>query len=600
MPRNANNGFWRAMRPVYVVGGQLALVCLAVVIFYIVKASGQVISVPGSDSEDRFNTYFSTLAATFLSSASSFCFAEGVRHAIILSLTRSVPVSLLGFGIRISRNSLILKKQYLKWSLISVVLAVATLAQTPGWAYLLTPTNHAFTTPVNGTEFDATSQAFVDQFPRIWQSDLQNSITTKVVSILETAGLASANAQAGYHSILDFDGWGFNSSTRGIYPLSFEPFYFYFNTTPVTSTKSFIAANTMPFALAQAPVLSQNNPQFSYAINQEGHTANVSCTSANLNESSDPPLSRVAEIAQITTKDRSLQLTQWTVTTKCVDGGNGTNGPVLTTTNNTLTMTTCSNAQDLNSTTSTILIDGQGLYSFAGSLICRITPRVYETLSTYSTSLIAGSIVDTSTEGKDAGPLGGAAVSAVFSMFAAAQNDAKNNVGDALLALSANLGSGKGPNATVPALMEAYIIGAIELAATAIKIELASPDGAFKGNPPQELLKSFSGTVTLNTRGLQYSVTTVLAMLPAIFMCLLTISIVLVAEFKAHCNFVWGGLGGGLGRYVNFDPADPGALMAAASAGGMTEVFESVDGDLGKGQRVRLGYVEGKECLVHV
>ncbi|KAK6995814.1 hypothetical protein R3P38DRAFT_3425354, partial [Favolaschia claudopus] len=585
----------RIFRPAYVVGGQLVLLGFAVFSFYLVKASGhgQLFAVPGSGSDPRFHNYFSTLFGTVLSSASTFLFAEGVRHAIILSLTRSVPVSLLGFGIRLSRNSLILKKQYIKWTLISMLLAVVALVQTSGWVYLTTATDHAFTNSLNGTEFDTTSQAFVDQFPELWQSDLQNSIiTTKLASAFENAGTASASVRAGYRSILDFGGWGFNSSTRAIYPLSFEPFYFHFNATPITSTKSLIAANTGSFPLDQAPLLSQTNPRFSYSINQEGHTANVSCSSATLNESSDPPLFRVADVTQITTRDRSLQLTQWTVTTKCADGGNGTNGPILTTTNNTLTMTTCSNTQDLNSTTSTILIDGQGLYSFAGSLICRITPRVYETLSTYSNSLIAGSIVDTSTEAKDAGPLGGAAVSALFSMLAGSQNDGRNNVGDTLLTLSADAGTGKGPNATME--QEAYIIGVIELAATAIKTELASPDGAFKGNPPQELLKNFSGSVTLSTRGLQYSVTTVLAMLPAIFMSLLTIGIVVVAEIRGRCKFFGGG------GYMNFDPADPWALMAAASAGGMTKVFESVDGDLGRGQRVMLGYVEGKECLVHV
>ncbi|KAK7050648.1 hypothetical protein R3P38DRAFT_2866246 [Favolaschia claudopus] len=594
--RNNANVLWRVFRPAYVVGGQLALLGISIFAFYLVKASGQLISDPELHPDPRFDTYFSTLFGSVLSLASSFLFAEGVRHAIILSLTRSVPVSLFGFGIRLSRRSLILKKQYVKWTFISIVLALVPLAQTPGWVYLTIPTIHAFTLSVNGTELDTTSQAFVEQFPQIWQSDLQNSvITTKLAPVFENAGAASASAQAGYRSILDFGGWGFNSSTRGVYPLSFEPFYFNFNTTPVTSNKSLIAANTAGFPLAQAPLLSQSNPRFSYSINQEGHTANVSCTSATLNESSDPPLFRVADVVQIPTNDGSLQLTRWTVTTKCADGGNGTNGgPVLSTTNNTLTMTTCSNAQDLNSMTSTIIIDGQGLYSFAGSMICTITPRVYDTLSTYSTSLIGGRIVDNSTEGKDAGPVGGAAVSALFSMFAGAQNDARNSVGDALLTLSANVGNGKGPNVTVPELMEAYITGAIEFAVTAIKTELASPDGVFKGNPPRELLKYFSGTVTLTTMGLQYSVTTILAMLPVIFMSLLTISIVVVAEFRARCSFLGGG------RYVNFDPADPWALMAAASAGGMTEVFESVDGDLGRGQRVMLGYVEGKECLVHV
>jgi len=85
--------------------------------------------------------YFLILVRTFncpfphlfpLNQISSSLFSQAVRHAIVISLTRPVPISTLGFGILISRRSLVIVNREYKWGFISAVLSLATLAQTAG------------------------------------------------------------------------------------------------------------------------------------------------------------------------------------------------------------------------------------------------------------------------------------------------------------------------------------------------------------------------------------------------------------------------------------------------------------------------------------
>lgn len=99
----------------------------------------------------------------------------------------------------------------------------------------------------------------------------------------------------------------------------------------------------------------------------------------------------------------------------------------------------------------------------------------------------------------------------------------------------------------------------------------------------------------MNTLGWQYkTVTSSLVLIPAVFVALVSIGITLVAQYYNRGIPV---------NHADFDPNNPWRLMAAASAGGMTQVFGGVDEEHveeGLEKKVILGQVGGRDGFVYV
>jgi hypothetical protein len=83
-----------------------------------------------------------------------------------------------------------------------------------------------------------------------------------------------------------------------------------------------------------------------------------------------------------------------------------------------------------------------------------------------------------------------------------------------------------------------------------------------------------------------------LFLIPIVCVALESISITLVAQFYNR---------GIPKNHADFDPDNPWQLMAAASAGGMTQVFHGVGEDVkvGLDERIMLGQVGGRDGFVH-
>ncbi|KAJ7925783.1 hypothetical protein B0H13DRAFT_2314191 [Mycena leptocephala] len=151
----------------------------------------------------------------------------------------------------------------------------------------------------------------------------------------------------------------------------------------------------------------------------------------------------------------------------------------------------------------------------------------------------------------------------------------------------------------MPRFKEAYIQGIIEFTGTitfnqAVKTNLSLTDGPFQGNPPSTMTRSVTGNATVDTVAWQYkTMADGLFLIPIVFVALASISITLVAQFYNR----------GIPRnHADFDPDNPWQLMAAASAGGMTQVFHGVgeeDVKVGLDERIMLGQVGGRDGFVH-
>ncbi|KAF7367598.1 hypothetical protein MSAN_00823100 [Mycena sanguinolenta] len=147
-------------------------------------------------------------------------------------------------------------------------------------------------------------------------------------------------------------------------------------------------------------------------------------------------------------------------------------------------------------------------------------------------------------------------------------------------------------------LWEAYIRGVVEFVGTAMKWQLAAPGGLLQSQPPSNLdamIKSINGTAITTTLGWQYKrLASFAVLIPSTFFAIASIFIVLFTQFQSRGVPV---------QHVAFDPSNPLALMAAASAGGMGNTFDGLTKEhVKQGQRnkVKLGQVGGKVGFVEV
>ncbi|KAJ6602277.1 hypothetical protein B0H10DRAFT_1958131 [Mycena sp. CBHHK59/15] len=471
---------------------------------------------------------------------SSYLFSQTIRHAIVVYLTRPLSVSTLGFGILISRRSLIFDRQ-LKWVFVAAIFFLATLGQTASWTSLLTPIDILIPTPLKGTEIDLSSKAFSDQFQQLWVSDLQDYINGPLLSIIDASGATSATSQAGYPGVLDFAGWAHDISTRGIFPIQIV------NSEDINNanTTHLVTVNTKPFP----PTGFSRN----ISMSQHGLTATVSCQNQDLDGTTNPPLFRFADPAEITLDGESYSYTATSLSTTCSNGDTVSSGKrssqalfisphifkgtQLTSTNNTL----------LAERQPTVRIRPLGYVPFADASFKAVIIDGQGQQYDYMKTVYIYTNFDESYPRIDAGPVGSAALYGLLAGFAYGQNEIRNVVGDSITSIFTDqVFEQETPTAFLELLVtlglsknqkEAYITGIVEFVGTV------------------EYDKAITGTTTTATVGWEYSSTASYGfLLPIIFVALASIFIALFAQYQNRGIPV---------HHADFDPNQPLRLMAA-------------------------------------
>ncbi|KAJ7837309.1 hypothetical protein B0H13DRAFT_1912560 [Mycena leptocephala] len=264
-------------------------------------------------------------------------------------------------------------------------------------------------------------------------------------------------------------------------------------------------------------------------------------------------------------------------------------------TGNTLFLVSCAALEGFGQTSYTVIIDGQGIYQ--GTYTCTIAPQIQYMISNYTDSIIYSDFDNFSTP-IDAGPITLAAVETVQAGFTYGQNGLGNSIGDSIKAILTNQVHEQETTGLFLEFLEAYIQGIIEFTGTimfnqAVKTNLSLTDGPFQGNPPSTMTRSVTGNATVDTVAWQYkTMADGLFLIPIVCVALASISITLVAQFYNR---------GIPKNHADFDPDNPWQLMAAASAGGMTQVFHGMGEDVkvGLDERIMLGQVGGRDGFVH-
>ncbi|KAJ6459573.1 hypothetical protein C8R45DRAFT_552952 [Mycena sanguinolenta] len=573
--------------PLVVIVGQTLLLAISSGFFLAVRSRGQI-PLPRTladfvQQNPQSKTYVITFLSTALSTFSSYLFSQAVRQAILVHLTNPTTISALRFGISVSTKSLLFDLQNIKALLVTGVFFLAALGQTASWSSLLTPNDMTVYTPMQGTELDLSSETFLSQFPQYY-GVINAYLSSALLSVIDTSGAASAMALLGYPTVLDYGALAYDSSTGGILPIMVD----------------LIDANRTNFLTYNTSPLPPFTTSYNITMSQQGLTAAVSCQNrtGQLDANSDPPFTRVATPAEMTIgNEPSIPYTALSFMSAC-GGQPKQTYPYFSSTNNTVIAMACPQNDTSGGymNTYTVIIDSQGIYGGMGTMVCTVSPQIQNVTSYY-----IGRFVYTETDSAYP-PINLPLNSTLFYWglvegIMYGQGTTRNAVGDAIESILTDQIAGNQP-VDYLTLWEAYIRGVVEFVGTAMKLRLAAPGGPLQVQPPSNLnmmIRSTNGTAITTTIGWEYKhLASFAVLIPSTFFAIASIAIVLFTLFQSRGVPV---------QHVAFDPSNPLALMAAASAGGMVNTFHGLTkDDVNEGQRkkVKLGQVGGKIGFVQV
>ncbi|KAF7367599.1 hypothetical protein MSAN_00823200 [Mycena sanguinolenta] len=570
-----------------VLVGQALLLALSLGMFSAVRARGYILLSPKLadfvQKNPQSKTYVVTFLSTTLSMFSSYLFSQAITQMILVYLTDPMTISTLRFGISVSSRSILFDFQNIKRLLTTGVFFLATLGQTASWSSLLTPNDITVYTPLQGTELDFSSEAFVSQFPQFY-GYIGTYLSSALLSVIDTSGSTSAMAFLGYPTVLDYTGLAYNGSTGGIFPAVVDP-----------------TANKTNFFVYYDSPLPPFYTSYNVTMSQQGLTAAVSCQNrtGQLDATSDPPFQRLATPAEtvISNGHQPTNYTAFSFMSAC-GGVTEYTYSYLSSTNDTVIALACPQNDTSGGymNTYTVIIDSQGAaYQDMGTMVCSVSPQIQSMTSYYN-----GRFVYSEPDSAHA-PINLQLNSSFFygtlvEGIRYGQGTTRNAVGDAIESILTDQIAGN-ELVNYLTLWEAYIRGVVEFVGTAMKWHLAAPGGLLQRQPPSNLsmIKSTNGTAITTTLGWQYKQWASFAVLiPSTFVALASILIVLFTQFRSHGVPV---------QHAPFDPSSPVALMAAASAGGMGNTFHGMtkeDVKEGLRKKVKLGQVGGRVGFVQV
>ncbi|KAJ7763207.1 hypothetical protein DFH07DRAFT_956581 [Mycena maculata] len=375
---------------------------------------------------------------------------------------------------------------------------------------------------------------------------------------------ASLNSQLETLSLDDIE------SYTGIVPVTLEG-------AVGSNTTHLLTTNTNHSSLV--PYLRSFASDYSMTMVQQGLRAGAVGQYQQLNENTVPSLTRSAYLLTNT------NYTHVKLAAECSNGGKDSVDAVSST-NDTLFGLACGSG------TYTVIIDSQGLYSGPNgqSIVCAVDTHIMDFNVIYSNGHIYKELcLDPHIEPVPSA-ISSAALYGLKQVFITGQSASRNAVGDSINGIFVDVAKGIHVS-HLELWAEAHIRGVIIFVGTAVKTNLSSYAGLLGGDLPKTMIWDINGTASSLMTGWQYheELKNILMLLPITFIAIASIVIVLFAEWKHQ---------GIPERHPTFDTGNPLLLMAAASAGGMPEIFHGLTkNDLaeGSGKMVKLSYVEEKD-----
>ncbi|KAK7036156.1 hypothetical protein R3P38DRAFT_617022 [Favolaschia claudopus] len=567
--------------PGLVILGQLLLQTGAWGFFAVLQYQGGV-SLPHRVAVSAKNNphtveWISTQISTILAFCSTFLFSYGVRQAITLHL-RGEGMSLAEFvsSTQIATGGLIFNpRKQLRLTLIAGGVMILTGVQTAGWNALLTPRSIYIDTPLVGHELDLSSHI-------LEQMNNTDAVEYCVEYGTRQAPFMVGQAESGYTAVKGVLGLpatltvmdkSFNASTGGILPLSLES---------VDASSWFQNSGELPSTIKPSWEL-HDGLDTSYRLTQQGFSADVSCSF--LNDSNPFIHSLFVGNTSIqgweTPTLGASQINYNTLRANCTNDDdqihalNFNGAYTYANAPNYLLIVLCPNDHSY-----TIAMRGNGVYQFMKDTVCTVTPKIISADVSYQSTFVNVTIRSSETAApvNVHAPPTIAVAETISNMLFWSQAIDANGVGDKIRSLVAAVDPDLGGHSVLNTT-EQYLRGVVEYSATVFRACLAS-NPQFTAALPSSDSMNFptSGIFQTETVGWeQFPNVTVLQLVPGAIVAVLT-TVIVIGAVAHHAADPKG---------EHFNPSDAMHLMAASSAGGLKQVFDSgVHKDIQAAERV--------------
>ncbi|KAG1839378.1 hypothetical protein C8R48DRAFT_782096 [Suillus tomentosus] len=509
-------------------------------------------------------TLIVTLIATALSITTSMFFTFALKEALRHHLSGpSITLFKLRTAIALSRPTWVLRRKFLKLSLLTlVVYAMVTFLNT-SWSTLLLPTLVEWPVVTFGTELDLGSAAFVNQLSTDLNVENANTVQAPAFEVLNVltllSGTAAVDTQGGVEtsSMFSFNGVSYNQSTGGILPAIQE--YSGSSAPPGSNVGLAFTGGQVPVNTsfdwghlerdAGTQGISKN-----YSITQQGLTANVTCQ----------PIDRSQNTFEVTPYSvpgptgSNMTFITWVADVNCSGNLNSitsftvglANGLPDNATQGLLPTVVCPNPNStaFNPYKFDIFMAGMYKYSFLPTIVCEVTPYLTTVNVTYNGGIISVDRIGESSGSTSSSNFPLSQYIATVMNYQASSNQAvtKNTIGDFLTAY------GTSNVSVMYSELEDYWRGIAEFSSTQLR------SGYSASGVPSNMARSTSGTMYIETYGWRSRSRTFILLLVVI--TLIWLATVLAAGYSLVQEKI-------TASDPSFDFSDPVDLIIAASGG---------------------------------
>ncbi|KAG1787116.1 uncharacterized protein HD556DRAFT_1503726 [Suillus plorans] len=503
-------------------------------------------------------TLIVTLIATALSITTSMFFTFALKEALRHHLSGpSITLFKLRTAIALSRPTWVLRRRFLKLSLLTlVVYAMVTFLNT-SWSTLLLPTLVEWPVGTFGTELDLGSAAFVNQLSTDLTALNPNAVQAPAFEVLNVltllSGTAAVDTQGGVEtsSMFSFNGVSYNQSTGGILPAIQE--YSGSSAPPGSNVGLAFTGGQVPVNTsfdwghlgrdAGTQGISKN-----YSITQQGLTANVSCQPIDRSQNTFS----VTPYAVPGPTGSDMTFITWETEANCSGNLNSitsftvglANGLPDNATQGLLPTVVCPNPNStaFNPYKFDIFMSGLYKYSFLPTIVCEVVPYLTTVNVTYNGGIISVDRISEYSGSTSSSNFPLSQYIATVMNYQASSNQAvvKNTVGDFLTAYGTSNVS------------EDYWRGIAEFSSTQLR------SGYSASGVSPNMARSTGGTMYIQTYGWRSRSQTFILLLVVI--TLIWFATVLAAGYSLVQEKI-------TASDPSFDFSDPVDLIIAASGG---------------------------------
>ncbi|TFK60154.1 hypothetical protein BDN72DRAFT_905215 [Pluteus cervinus] len=492
----------------------------------------------------------------------SSLYSLSIRHLLVMHLA-ATPTSAFAVtsSIKVAGRAPLMNFAKPLWTFASILCAIALGAQTAGWATVLTPQPITLESRIIGTELDASNADFIALSVGASLTDPETRLDyTNDVPLLEASGAALINvAMMGRPATINYSNMSFYGRTGGVLPA------YLYDTSSSVDTSRFIPA--LGHVIDPPTRIPTGLPR-NYTVTQQGLSANIACVQQDLTPTTSPSWSLHATepVDAVPAK-----IIYWMSTT-CPSGAqsNSTYGLPFDSTGvpNTVYYAVC----ESDTGNSIVIIQGSGTYNWIPTSVCTVAPYITTVDVTYSPvapavdrDLIAWPGMAQVGNWDKASFMPSAGIVPLRAMqiiFYSAQSTTSHAIGNYLSAFH----NFSDPTAglEITDVLATYLTGFFESSATILRATYSQTNNTLLTNLQADMFIPLNGTFVTETLGWKSSTTTPISMIPSTIIMLISIILVIITLSRFR-----GRIEDGLD---NFDPANAGHIIAAASAGGLDHI----------------------------